>query len=286
MKGKSHPWTKREIEKLVDLTLDGAGSHEIARRLLRATKTIRAMQVELELIKESGLRQRWKPEQLELLRKHYPHMLTAKLAKRLGKTLSGTYGAATKLGLKKTEEFKRSAEACLLRRDPSVGMPGRFKPGLVPHNKGIKRPGWSAGRMRETQFKKGQRSGFAEKNWKPIGTVLADPKGFMRVKIAERIDGKPVGWSKEIWPLLHHRTWEQHKGPIPTGHKVVFRNGNRSDCAIQNLELLTDAELMQRNTIHNLPPDLVNTILLLGAIKRKVREHAKKHNDGPAQPSV
>lgn len=282
----SHPWTKREIERLVDLTLGQVPIHEIARRLHKATQTVRALQLEVGLIKEFDLRRRWKPAELAVVKSLYPHLLTAKLAKRLRKSISSVYGIATKLGLKKTEAFKASAEACILRRDPSVGMPGRFKPGIVPHNKGVKRPGWSVGRMRETQFKKGERSGFAEKNWKPIGTVLADPEGYLRVKIAERINGEPKGWDKEIWPLLHHRTWEQHHGPVPPGHKVVFRDGKRTNCAVENLELVTDGELMRRNTIHNLPPELVNTIRLLGAVKRKVRENAEKYNDRSAQPPV
>jgi hypothetical protein len=244
------------------------------------------MQLELELVKESDLRRRWKPSEIEHFRKLYPHVLTATLAKRLGKSVSSLYGAAATFGVGKTAEFRRSAEGCLLRRDPSVGAPGRFKPGIVPHSKGVKRPGWSTGRMRETQFKKGERSGFAEKNWKPIGTVVADLEGFLRVKIAERVNGEPKGWDKRIWPLLSHLTWEEHHGPIPAGHKVVFKNGDRANCAIENLELLTHAEVMMRNTIHNLPAELKETIMLLGRVKRKVRANAKKHDDRLAQPSV
>ena len=43
---------------------------------------------------------------------------------------------------------------------------------------------------------------------------------------------------------------------------------------------------MLRNTIHKLPKELKDTIMLLGAVKRKVRERGKKYNDGSAQPSV
>ena len=283
---KGHPWTKREIEKLVDLSLDGIGIRELARRLHRAAKTVHAMQIELELIKESDLRRRWTPAEIELFQKQYPHVLTATLAKRLRKSVSSLYGAATKFGVAKTEEFKRSAEACILHRDPGVGAPYRFKPGIVPHNKGVKRPGWSTGRMCETQFKKGERNGSAEKNWKPIGTVVADLEGFLRVKIADRVNGEPKGWDKKIWPLLSHLTWEEHHGPIPTGHKVAYRDGSRANCAIENLELLTDAQVMLRNTIHNLPPELKETIQLLGRVKRRIRKNAKKHDDGPAQPSI
>jgi hypothetical protein len=44
---------------------------------------------------------------------------------------------------------------------------------------------------------------------------------------------------------LHHVVWEEHNGPIPRGHKVCFRDGDRLNCAIRNLFLLTDAEQQQ-----------------------------------------
>jgi RNA polymerase sigma factor (sigma-70 family) len=42
--------------------------------------------------------------------------------------------------------------------------------------------------------------------------------------------------------LLHHIVWEDHHGPVPTGHIVKFKDGNRANCAIRNLECLSWAE--------------------------------------------
>ena len=141
--------------------------------------------------------------------------------------------------------------------------------------------------MKETQFKPGARSGKAAENWKPIGTILADGEGFLRIKVREGRKGEAYGFGNtKIWPLLNRHVWEQHYGPIPPGHAVVFRDRDRANCAIGNLELISRAELMRRNTIHNLPTELRNTIMLLGAVKRKVRERHEKYNDGSTQPSV
>jgi len=123
---------------------------------------------------------------------------------------------------------------------------------------------------------------------RPIGTVSADPEGYLRIKVRDSQAGEHTGFGNvKVWPLLQRHTWEQHKGPIPPNHTVCFIDGDRKNCAIDNLELVSRAELMRRNTIHNrYPKEMVETIMLLGAVKRKVREHAEKFNDGPSQPPI
>jgi len=142
--------------------------------------------------------------------------------------------------------------------------------------------------MRETQFRKGERRGVANENWKPIGTIATDTEGYQRIKVREGNPGEATGFGNvRIWPLLSRHLWEQHNGPLPPSHAVAFKDGDRANCSIENLELVSRAELMRRNTIHNrYPKEVVNTIMLLGAVKRKLRERNEKHNDGSAQPSV
>jgi hypothetical protein len=41
---------------------------------------------------------------------------------------------------------------------------------------------------------------------------------------------------------LHHLVWERAHGPIPAGHKLAFRDGNHLNCALENLELLTNSD--------------------------------------------
>lgn len=123
--------------------------------------------------------------------------------------------------------------------------------------------------MVETQFKSGQQPA----NYCPIGTVKKDTEGFLRIKVRDRLPGEATGFGcTKVWPLLNRYTWEQHHGPIPPSHSVVFKDGNRDNCDIANLECIHRSELMRRNTIHNLPDELVEVIMLTGAIKRKIRE--------------
>jgi hypothetical protein len=204
----------------------------------------------------------------------YADMPSKTLAEWLGRSESGISGLAHKLGVFKSPEYFST-------------NPGCYPRGHVPANKGLRRPGYAPGRMAQTQFKRGERSGFAEDNWKSVGTIVADPEGFLRIKIAERVNGKPIGWDKSIWPLLHHQVWERHHGPIPPGHKIAFKDGDRRNTAIENLEILTHAEMMARNTIHNLPRELKDVIHLTGKIKQVLRRRLnEEHNGGLEEPSL
>lgn len=231
----------------------------------------------------------WPALELEILRVVYPHHSTAKIAAAFGRSASSVNGAADKLGLHKSAEYLASADACRLRRGDNVGAAYRFKKGHVTWNKGKKLPGWTRGRMAETQFKKGQRTGAAARNWFPVGTIRKDREGFLRIKVRESLptDRYHGFGNTEIWPLLNRQIWQQHHGPIPAGHIVAFKDGDRANCDIANLELMSQAEMMRRNTIHRLPEQLVSVIMLNGALKRKIRRRLnEEHTGGSAQPLV
>jgi hypothetical protein len=186
------------------------------------------------------------------------------------------YNAAYNLGLRKSKEFLQSEESGLLRKGQTrpESVATQFKKGQAPANKGVRRPGWSTGRMKETQFKKGCRTGIAQKNWKPIGTVLLDGDGYPRIKVREAVHGvEPTGFgNQKCWPFLSRRTWEESNGPIPPGHVIVFRDGQRDNCAIGNLECISRADLARRNSMWGrLPQELAEVIQLNGALKRKLR---------------
>jgi hypothetical protein len=221
-----------------------------------------------------------------LVRELYADTPTAEIAKRLGRETCSVYRIASSMGLRKSPEYLAGPNACRLRRGDGVGSGTRFKPGQVPANKGTRRPGWAPGRMAETQFKKGVRTGIAAKNWRPVGTILTDADGYLRIKIREGIKGEAYGFGNvRIWPLMQRHVWEQHKGPIPAGHAIVFKDGDRSNVVIDNLDCISRRYLMLRNTVHNYPKELAEIIQLSGALKRQVRKH-EKQNDGSAQPPV
>jgi len=213
----------------------------------------------------------WNPEDEQLLRDCYPHLPTADIARGLRRSLAATYARAQQLGLVKTEAYLASPDACRLRRDASVGIPYRFPKGHVPANKGLRRPGWSPGRMKETQFKKGERRGVAVQLYQPIGTERISKDGYRERKVN---DGLPL---QKRWRAVHLVIWEEAHGPLPPGHAVAFKNGDKTDIRLDNLECITKRELMRRNSVHNLPPELASTIQLLGALKRQIRRRENAH---------
>jgi len=79
---------------------------------------------------------------------------------------------------------------------------------------------------------------------------------------------------------LHREVWKQHHGQYPpAGTAIVFVDGNKQNCDINNLKLLTRKELMQRNSIHNLPEQLKEVLALKRAIVRKINgKQDKRHN--------
>lgn len=82
------------------------------------------------------------------------------------------------------------------------------------------------------------------------------------------------------WYPEHVIDWEiAHGRPVPPGHALRFKNGNRTDIRLENLELVPRADLMRRNTIHQLPKPLVDTINLLGALKRQIRRRSRAQEE-------
>lgn len=220
----------------------------------------------------SASRLPWTRRELRLLRRKYPSTLTSELAHELQRPLSGVHRKAAALGLRKSDEFLSTAASGRLQRGSSLGISGRFQKGHVPANKGLRRPGWAPGRMRETQFKKGQSCGAANENWVPIGTEVLDHDGYLKRKVSD----DPTLASRFNWRYVHVLEWERANGrPVPAEHAVVFRNGDKTDIRPENLELLNRRELMARNTVHNLPPELVEVVRLKGVLQRQINKRAR-----------
>ena len=192
---------------------------------------------------------------------HYPSCDNKVLAKELGRTVSALYGQASIFGLHKTEEAKHKYGCYLTGKE---GLEYRYKEGSIPANKGKKISPETYKKMEPTMFKKGMKSHTAL----PVGTITI---------ITNYKRGVKYKWIKLAEPnirmMLHRHNWIKEHGSIPDKMNVVFKDDNSMNCDIENLELVSDADLMLRNTIHKqFPKDLVNVIQLLGQVKRKVKK--------------
>ncbi len=209
-------------------------------------------------------------EEIAVLKKQYPDTPTAEIAARLNRSLSSIYTRARMLGLKKSDAFLASPAACRLRRGDNPGIPYRFKPGHVPANKGLRRPGWYAGNMRATQFKKGEINGRAARLYKPIGTERVSKGGYLERKFTDERHG-PYRWK-----AVHVLLWIEHYGPVPPGYAVGLIDGNKKNVVIENLVLLSRQDLMRRNSYHNnYPKEIGLLIQARGALVRQINKRTK-----------
>lgn len=207
----------------------------------------------------------WSRHDDDLVRDYYSIVPTDILALALRRSARAVYERAASLGVRKSAEFLASPLSGRTGFDDR-GKAGQFRPGHRSWNKG--RKGWQAGgRARETQFKPGHRPA----NWKPIGHERINRDGYLERKV--RDGSKP---STNNYEPVHKLLWREHHGEIPRGHKVVFRNGDKSDLRIENLELITDADLMRRNTRHRYGEDINRAIAAKAALTRRINKLEKR----------
>lgn len=196
----------------------------------------------------------WLPEDMALLEREYPTTHTPTLAKQMKRTPSSVYQKALGMGLKKTPEYLATAAAGRLNKESSIGK--RFKKGHETWNKGMK--GWSPEGTHATRFQKGQMPA----QHVPVGTTRVLKDGYVEVKTAE----------PRTWDLLHHKVWLDAGRELPDGYALRFRDGNKQNCALDNLFLQNRAELMAANSVHRYPPELKHVMRLTAKLTRRINE--------------
>lgn len=201
---------------------------------------------------------RFTPEEDKFLLDNYLTMPTKRMAKELGRTDSTARQRLHLLGVVVPPEIGE-----VFRKQSQI------KKGTVPPNKGEKQSDYmsadSIARARATCFKKGNLPQNT-KNDMDI-SIRTDRRGvdykFIRVSLGE-------------WIPLQRYVWEKAHGPLPKGMKVIFKDGNPLNCDLDNLEALSSAELMKRNSYHNYPQPIAQVIQLRGALNRKINNQIKR----------
>jgi hypothetical protein len=105
-----------------------------------------------------------------------------------------------------------------------------------------------------------------------IGDERTESKGYVLRKVGP---GR--------WQAAHTFLWTQHHGPVPEGYQVQFRNGNKTDIRIENLELISYAENMNRNSVHNYPSPIPELVQLRSVLQRKINQKRKAENVEPTK---
>lgn len=210
------------------------------------------------------IRHIWTPAQITTLREIYPHQATAKVAEIIGHNLRAVYAKAAELGIKKTAEYFTSPASG--RTNGKQGIGSRFAPGNAAWNKGMKGLDLAGEAGKKTQFKPGQ----MPHNWHPIGYERITDDGILQRKVTD------TGISRKDFVPVHVLLWVEHNGPLPAKSIVIFKDKNRKNIVIENLECITRAENMRRNSYHNnYPKEVAQIIQLRGALQRKINRREK-----------
>jgi hypothetical protein len=204
----------------------------------------------------------WTSAHISTLAARYANEPTASIAAAIGHSASATYQRARSMGLRKSAEYLAGPESG--RSNLDLGAACRFRKGHATWNKGIRFA--SGGRSSETQFKPGSKP----QTWKPIGSERTDKDGLKVRKVSD------TGNRRKDWVGVHVLAWVENFGPVPDGHVVTFKDGNSENVAPNNLECVTRAELMRRNSVHRLPKELAELCQLRGALNRQISKRTSK----------
>ena len=211
----------------------------------------------------------WTSKEINYLQQHYPDRRSADIAKELNRSLCSVYSQARILGLKKSKQFMDSEWSGRNNVLQEGGKAHRFPKGHTPYNKGKKQSEYMDSETIEKSAKTRFQNGHKPHNTKYDGalSIRKDSYGiaYIYIRVAE-----------EQWELLHRKIWEQHYGPIPKRYNVVFKDKDQANLDINNLELVSNQELMERNSYHNrYPKELAKLIQAKGALNRQINKILK-----------
>lgn len=195
----------------------------------------------------------WTQKEIEILQEIYPEVYSKEAARILNKNLHSVYNKAFALKLKKSDSFmemKKEKEAQTLRIH---GVKSRFKKGQPAHNKGLPMQEHVKEKIKHTQFKKGS----IPPNVKYDGHERIDVDGYVLFRL-----------SPGNYVYKHRHLYEQVHGAIPEGYIIIFKDGNKLNFDINNLQAITKRENMLRNSIQRFPEELKSVIFLVKKINK------------------
>ena len=187
--------------------------------------------------KNHSFRKPWAPEEIAILKAKFADCYTKELCDLFGYDYSKVANMADKLGLKKSDAFRKMELKKQADRLRIVGAGKRFVKGSVPSNKGEKMSDEMREKVKHTFFTPGHKP----VNTKYDGHERTDKDGYVLVRVAL---GK--------YKFKHRVIWGNANGEIPSGHCLIFKDGNKQNTKLENLELITRAENLRRNRMDKL----------------------------------
>ena len=203
------------------------------------------------------MRKYWTELEINEIAKLYPNNYTIDIAKKFNVDVRKIYYIANLKGFIKSVEFLKIEMARQAERIKVAGSIYRYKPGSISHNKGKKMPSDIYDKCSKTMFKKGS----IPHNTKFDGYERTTVDGYIEVRIKQ---GK--------FKLKHRLVYEAAHGLIPKNMYVIFKDKNKLNFDIENLELVTRKQHMIRNSIQRFPKELKEIMFINSKLKCKINE--------------
>ncbi len=183
------------------------------------------------------------------MRRLFPVNDIRALMQIFGRAEKAIAARAHRLGLTKAPGYEPPKRGC-------------FEKGSQPWNKGVKGLDLSGGKG---QLRKGDRP----HTWVPIGHERVSKEGILERKVTD--DGP----ARYHFRSVHSLIWEERHGPIPEGHLVRFKDGDKRNFDPDNLECVSRAENMERNSYHRYGPEIAQLYQLKGALTRQMNRRSR-----------
>lgn len=145
------------------------------------------------------------------------------------------------------------------------GVDCRFKKGNAALNKGTKMSPEQYEKCKDTMFKKGH----VPENILKVGTVVRTTKdGYFKIKTGE----------PNKWEFVHRYVWEKVNGKIPEGMVIVFKDGNKENVSIENLELVNRqvASYFTKNRLTSENKEIADMGIIVAKLDAKTNERKKE----------
>lgn len=106
---------------------------------------------------------------------------------------------------------------------------------------------------------------FQNGNVPPLKKEVGDEVSYMEyryVKVAE----------PNVWKFKHRWVWEQAHGPIPDDHVIIFLDGDKQNCSLDNLKMISRSELGGISKLPRTSKEITLTNLTIAKIRMKISE--------------
>lgn len=231
-------------------------------------KAISSKKKRLGLKSNYKYKSKYNDEIIDYVKKNHKNKSTIELAKEVSE----------KFGIDCNNDSIQNLKSRIKRNDGFEFSPARndgcIKKGNIPMNKGKKWDEYLSKekqeRCRKTTFKKGNKPlnavDIGTEHMRYSGSKPND-QGYLCVKVC---DGK----GNKNWKPKHVVIYEQHYGPIPKNHKVIFADGDRFNFDINNLILVSNSEelIMNQKKLRYKDAELTKT----GSLIAKVVDRSNK----------